>query len=296
MRQNFLVLLSLLTLAILAAMPACTRRFQTASDNNEEGSVVATVAADPDGSGIDSLPLRAMLVSATRAYSFAMEGEQYYYTISVSAEWPLKIGDFSLKALQDTLLAAACPKCDNGDLEQTLTDYLLDTVGIVSGPAETIAPGDVPVADSNVWTLATHIERIALTPRYVSYFITSSSYLGGAHPNTAVTPVTYDLKAGRPVTASTLFVPGSEEKLLSVITGNLADAEGCNPDHLTSAGFFTDTLPMPSGMYLDSSGMIIFQYGQYEIAPYSKGIIHVSVAPSQVLTILTPEAASLLAQ
>ena len=288
MRQNFLVLLSLITLAILSAMPACTRKYQSASGN--EGSVVATVAACPDGSGIDSLPLCAVFVSSARAYSFAIDGVQHYYTISVSAEWPRMIGDWSLKALQDTLIAAAFPRSTGADLEQALTDHLLDTAGVVSGRVTTVSPCEVPDTTSNAWTLDTRIERIALTSRYVTYTVTTSSYLGGAHANTVVTPVTYDLSSGCPVTASDLFVPGSDGELLSVITGNLAASEGCSPGRLTSAGFFCDTLPMPSAMYIDSDGMIVFQYGQYEIAPYSKGIISVTVAPGQVESILTPGA------
>ena len=61
---------------------------------------------------------------------------------------------------------------------------------------------------------------------------------------------------------------------MKIISSALAERSRCRPDNFKSAGFFTDTLPAPSGMSVDKSGMIEFQYGQYEIGPYAMGHHH----------------------
>ena len=213
----------------------------------------------------------------------------------MSAEWPREIGNADLAALADTLGRAAFGRHGDMPVADAVTAFLADTAGVLPGPGKVTHDFTAPELASGHWTLTTDISRTALTPAFVTYMVTSSSYMGGAHPNTAVTPLTYDLAAGAPVTMAYLFKPGSEADVMKIISSALAERSGCRPDNFKSAGFFTDTLPAPSGMSVDKSGMIEFQYGQYEIGPYAMGIIMVPVAPADVAGLLSPEGKRMLA-
>ncbi len=294
MRHLLIPAVSAITLIVLAAS-ACSSDYNSGRDDDRDADVVASVPVDASDGEIDTLDLHATLVNAARTYEFELDGQRCLYTVAVSAEWPREIGNADLAALADTLGRAAFGRHGDMPVADAVTAFLADTAGVLPGPGKVTHDFTAPELASGHWTLTTDISRTALTPAFVTYMVTSSSYMGGAHPNTAVTPLTYDLAAGAPVTMAYLFKPGSEADVMKIISSALAERSGCRPDNFKSAGFFTDTLPAPSGMSVDKSGMIEFQYGQYEIGPYAMGIIMGPVAPADVAGLLSPEGKRMLA-
>lgn len=291
MRNLLLTAVSGLAAVLAVAAGSCSK---TSAPESTPSALSTPSAQNSPNQAVDSIPLRATLINCSRTFAFPLDGEQYYYTISALADWPVEIGSANLKELHDTLIAAAMPSQRGLDIENAMTGFLNDTAGIVTGPATIIPTAQLPDTTSRAWSLDMQIDRIVLNNRYVTYRITSSSYLGGAHPNTVETPLSYDLGEGHPVTLSTLFVKGSENALLKVISANLAQQLGCPDGQFTKGGLFNDTLTMPSGMSLNRYGEIVFTYQQYEIAPYSAGIIKVKVSPWQVDKLLTPRGRALV--
>lgn len=277
-----------LTVALAAAAILSGASLTSCGNTTTETGTAKASTSD----GIDSIELKTTLLTASRAYSFAQGGQPGYATISVTAEWPREIGSTSLKALTDTLSAAAFGRSGE-DVESAITGYLTDTSEFTPGPTEAIAVATIP-QDQIILSETAHISRTALTSKYVTYTVESYSYSGGAHGMTAVTPITYDLTTGSVVTPSTLFKAGSDSTIIDAITNNLAMMLGTDPSKLTEGGLLTDTLPMPSAMSLDNDGQIVFQYAAYEIAPYSMGIIKVPVSPYQLRDVLTAQGQSLL--
>lgn len=296
MRHRLIAKLSLLmTAALIGTLYACSghNSATTATDN---GSPLSATSPDLSGCKIDSMPFSAVLIDAARTYAFKSDGEDTYYTISLNAEWPRRIGDSSIKALEDTLIGAIIPGSSHRDLKEALTDYMLDTAEVVVSPAETIYPSEIPDTARYTFFNNTRVVRTALSRRYVTYQVMTSNYTGGAHPSTVVTPITFDLANSRPVTPDFIFVPGSQKAILAAITQSLADANNCTPTTLTEKGFFSNTITWPNSMSINADGNIEFLYQQYEIAPYSMGIITVTVDPYQIESQLTPEGRALLAQ
>lgn len=291
MRNLLLTAVSGLAAVLAVAAGSCSK---TSAPESTPSALSTPSAQNSPNQAVDSIPLRATLINCSRTFAFPLDGEQYYYTISALADWPVEIGGANLKELHDTLIAAAMPSQRGLDIENAMTGFLNDPAGIVTGPATIIPTAQLPDTTSRAWSLDMQIDRIVLNNRYVTYRITSSSYLGGAHPNTVETPLSYDLGEGHPVTLSTLFVKGSESALLKVISANLAQQLGCPDGQFTKGGLFNDTLTMPSGMSLNRYGEIVFTYQQYEIAPYSAGIIKVKVSPWQVDKLLTPRGRALV--
>lgn len=277
--RNLLLSAALITAALFAGC------------SNASDSRAADAATD---AAIDSTSIRATLIEGAHTYRFDVDGDECYITISARVEWPREIGTTHLANLSDTLLAASFPACKGLTVEHALTQYLDNTKGIVDGPVHRVKASEATSDEMGVWGISTEVARTALTEKYVTYEVTSMSYLGGAHPNTSVTPISYDLASGEVITPSYLFIPGSRAKVIKAVASELASQLGCRPDRLSEGGLFSDTLPAPSGMSIDRYGTIVFQYGQYEIAPYSMGIITVKLSPYQLRDLLTPAARALL--
>lgn len=135
--RNILLFVTVVLFA-LAGAGACSdnsvsfssRHSETADDGN---------SSDVAGREIDSMLINATLISAERAYAFVLDGEQYWLTIDATAEWPRRIGNNNLAALQDTLVAAAFPMHSGQTVEKAITAYLSDTTGIINAPAEIVS-------------------------------------------------------------------------------------------------------------------------------------------------------------
>ena len=106
---------------------------------------------------------------------------------------------------------------------------------------------------------------------------------------------TYDLKTGRVLGKSDMFIAGSEGKLLEIVKQQLAEDLKTPVDKLSEAGIFVDQLNNIGEPYLNGES-VVFHYNPYDIAPYYMGSIDVSVWASTIQQYLTPEVKALIAQ
>ena len=121
----------------------------------------------------------------------------------------------------------------------------------------------------------------------LSYAIEYSDYEGGAHGSYRIIYINIDLNKLEALTEEDLFTAGYFEPLAEKILHNLAKSFNVdNPESLLMEGFFSieDILPN-SNFYLDEEG-IHYSYNQYEIAPYSMGVIDVTLPYSELKDIL----------
>jgi len=107
----------------------------------------------------------------------------------------------------------------------------------------------------------------------LSYQICDYGYEGGAHPNSYTGCVNIDLKIGTEINLTNIFNEGYETTLIPKILSsmmlyfNVTDEEGLN-EYL----FDMNNITISENFYLTKKG-ICFVYNEYEIAPYSSGII-----------------------
>lgn len=112
---------------------------------------------------------------------------------------------------------------------------------------------------------------------YVIYILYTTVYLGGAHPNTTIETFAY--KDGKRIEIMDVL---SKEKLLEIsnyVKKELLSHKGSVPDIIEEG-----TLPDYQNyrnFYYDERGLIII-FEQYQVAPYSAGIIEV-VIPYSIL-------------
>jgi len=124
----------------------------------------------------------------------------------------------------------------------------------------------------------------------LSYAVEYSDYEGGAHGSYRITYTNVDLNELVTLSEEDLFVPDYYNRLKEKIVHQLMKQyNAAIPDSLLMRGFFTieDIVPN-NNFWLDEEG-IHYSYNQYEIAPYSMGVIDVTVPYSELTGILLPD-------
>lgn len=127
------------------------------------------------------------------------------------------------------------------------------------------------------------------TEDLVSIEIDNYEYTGGAHGMTFNYAKNYDVKNNKFLNMSDVFTEGFEEELYCLIEESLTEDEemyGLFPEFRDSISFiFNDE---SDAFYFSENG-INFIYGEYLIAPYAAGNIHVEIPYEKLNNILKEE-------
>lgn len=274
----------LTAIAITVFVGACAR--PTSADNTPQKVEIIK----PDRNGITSMELKESMRTANTAYQYTLDGDTCFMTYSAVVEWPEKIGSYDIASLQDSILSAAFGAKPGTGIEDALKAYSSDTTGM-SPDARRIDPAGAPIS-IRAYTSTVTTKAIDTNDRYTTYQVTNSRYTGGAHPMTAITSYTYDYASRQVLTPENLFTAGSDSTVISSIRSTLAAKLNVAPDNLTAAGLFSDSIPMPTNIYVVNNSLV-FHYGQYEIAPYSMGMFDINVSPFALRDVLSPAARAL---
>lgn len=110
-------------------------------------------------------------------------------------------------------------------------------------------------------------------------------YTGGAHGMSVKVPYNFDLATGKRLSLNDLFKEGSN--YTEVINKEVQKQIQENPDI-----FFPDEVELFSGIADDQSfyikdGKLFIYFGQYDIAPYSSGIIEFEIPSSTLKNVAT---------
>lgn len=124
----------------------------------------------------------------------------------------------------------------------------------------------------------------------LAYAVEQSEYTGGAHGSYSLVYTNIDLNELVTLSEEDIFVPDYYRPLTEKIIHNLMNQYNVSePDSLLMHGFFTiDDIVPNNNFYLNDEG-INYAFNQYEIAPYSMGVIKVTVPYSELEDILIPD-------
>lgn len=245
---------------------------------------------------ISNFGVDATIKTASQSYQYTIDGTETYASLSTSLYWPERLGDHSLKVLQDSIISKLFGHSPNRSesIDNAIKRFIADTS--LFGENFVMTPVD-SLPDNERAEMAWYIDgtgRIAdLSDKIVTYKVSLTQYGGGAHPITTADIFSYDLEKGEVLTLDNLFVGGSGPKLVDIIKENLAEQLGTTPDRLGDAGIFVDQLTYP-GEPSVMGDAIVFHYNPYDIAPYSSGMIDVNVWAEELEEYLTPRAKELL--
>jgi len=140
------------------------------------------------------------------------------------------------------------------------------------------------VPDNPGWSFERTVEPIHDDEQGLSFRLTESSYLGGAHPNTVTTYTTLYLTTGQPVALEDLLVDGDPSRLQELAEATFREVRELGPeDDLPAAGFRLGEEPGGDPVGAGEAGFVLsdsfavtddgllFHYNPYEIGPYALG-------------------------
>lgn len=274
-KMNALLILGGLT-AAAAALTGCGNQSASSSD---------TLSAKD----ITDFPISQVTKIATRNYRLTNAEDTAYLRLSTLLNWPVNINGEPLDSLQKVMLKSAynfVGTDPNEAIISFLSDGNLFEGDFTATPADSVPEFSTRLYEVNVSSMLNDI-----TQKSVNCLVTTTTYMGGAHPNTSMVPFTYIYKEQSVLDYDNTFLPGYEEKLAEAVRESLAREVGVMPDKLAEAGFFGNDIPLAKKFYV-ADGYMVFHYNPYEIAPYSVGMIDVEVSPYVVRELLTPMAKS----
>ena len=140
------------------------------------------------------------------------------------------------------------------------------------------------------WFYMNHNNKILFqNDSILSYAVEYSDYEGGAHGSYNIIYTNIDLNRLVTLSEEDLFIPGYFNPLTEkIIQKIMAEYDAEEPDSLLMRGFFSlDNIEPNNNFWLNEEG-ITYSYNQYEIAPYSMGVIDVTVKYSDIEDILIP--------
>lgn len=145
----------------------------------------------------------------------------------------------------------------------------------------------MPEAGTLNWDLYKLIHVVYNEQFLLSYYLDSYAFTGGAHGLGAQDYTVINMKTGKVVTASDLFVKEYEPVLTIIITAKLKKMEKLQPGEKLSekAEYFVDEIPPNSNFYITGEGIGFF-YNHYEIAPYSHGFTDIFLTFGELAPVL----------
>lgn len=272
-----------------AALSACGHRASTAD------------AADADSVSVDSAKVEAPAEddSYVEVETVKFEKSDSMAEVSVLVQWPTK-GD---KVIVDSLRRHICDLLGDDFIDgpkaiqkygQALFESQQEDWHSVCDEME---PGDRMGAFSK-----THdITMLAQTKTYVTYFYETYMYGGGAHGLTTEVGFTFRKSDGRQIPLLKNTESPKLSKLMKEGVRRHFSEEGkpLSDEELLEFLFAEEVsalnhLPLPGNApYLSDTGMV-FLYTQYEIAPYSSGIIKFEIPFKDIRPFMTKEGQELI--
>jgi hypothetical protein len=127
------------------------------------------------------------------------------------------------------------------------------------------------------WSIEIVVNPVFSSAKVATLDLSTTSYTGGAHPNSRRQLVSFAVDGGQLLGAADLTA--DLDALTTVVERRFRDARGLAPDDdLEAAGFwFPDNrFTLPDNLGLIADGLLV-HWDAYEIAPYSMGPITVEV-------------------
>ncbi|PXV65518.1 uncharacterized protein DUF3298 [Dysgonomonas alginatilytica] len=114
----------------------------------------------------------------------------------------------------------------------------------------------------------------------------TNEYMGGAHGSQYIAYYNIDTRNGSVIKENKLFKSGTKDKITEYIKEELAKTLNSQGDTITLLE--PDAIVPSENFYFDNRG-IVYVYNSYEVAPYSDGLVQVSLPYDKIKDMLTSE-------
>ena len=199
------------------------------------------------------------------------QADSLYQTVSI--EYPVKgAPEEVLAKIEAGILNAAFDMEElPGDVEETATRYVDNLKDEYFNEYE----GQEGMAGARSWEDHVNGYFSGRYKQFLSYMVEIYSDRGGVHGLSTMNPVVFDKNTGDIVPEEAFFADGYREPVTALIRKHLPEAlEG---DEEALAAISDPELVGPNGVYEVTKDGVIWYYQPYVIAPFSLGVISISV-------------------
>lgn len=116
--------------------------------------------------------------------------------------------------------------------------------------------------------------------------MTAENYTGGAHGAHHTTYETMDIRNGKILDEGIIFKSGYKEPLTSMLKEALVNSKNTMGDPIT---ILEPDAVVPNGNFYFNEKGIVYVYNEYEIAPYSDGLIEVQIPYDRIKDLLNTD-------
>ena len=279
-----------MTIVMAAALSACGHRASTEA------------AADADSVNTDSVKAGAHAEDASyiEVETAKFEKSDSMAEVSILVQWPTTGEKTIVDSLRKHIRYLL--ETDETDVPKSITAYGQSLFESLTADWHNMNDEREPGERIGAFSKYDHITMVAQTKNYVTYFYETYNFSGGAHGLTTEVGFTFRKSDGRQIP---LLTNTNSPKLSQLIKEGVRSFFSERPDsplsdkELLSYLFAEEVsalnhLPLPGNApYLSDSGMV-FLYTQYEIAPYSSGIIKFEIPFKDIRPFMTQEALELI--
>ncbi len=204
-----------------------------------------------------------------------------YTHISANICWPDSLSGNAPKELQDSLLSMAFGTYRAASLDSSLSNLTSSPLGFED--MKGVKQKTVKTIPAESETVQQYTYNLSATPSYIgthliTYSISMSSYLGGAHGYYTTTYLNYDIDKEQVLTVGRMIadVDGLKAAIMREVQQN--------PDY--AGGLLVDKIPTVDNFYVDGA-LINFVYNPYEVACYAAGTVTASLPIHEVRDYMT---------
>ena len=219
--------------------------------------------------------------------------------VSLMVQWPVEGNKILIDSLRHHIADLLETEIDGPKDIETYGEALFESL---SEDWHSVYDEMDPEARMGAFAKSHDITVLAETDRYITYFYNTYMFGGGAHGYTTEVGFTFRKSDGRQIP---LLTDTESSKLASLIKEGVRDffSDGAEKpltdeellEYLFAEELSTlDNIPLPANPpYLTKTGLVML-YTQYEIAPYSSGIITFEIPFHEIRPFLTEEAKALI--
>lgn len=197
--------------------------------------------------------------------------EDTTYCARISASYPMLVSGPAdvVQAINDTILHHVKASIAVFAVEPAELAVSLDSIA-----SQYIREFELLLAESpdypSAWEIQVDGEVLHQTPKVVSISLNSYSYTGGAHPNSAVDLLNFEVRGGKKLTIDDVFT--DQQKLKDIVEQKFRQVREIPAgESMSNAGYFWgEPFSLPQNFALRKDGVYFF-YNPYEVAAYAAG-------------------------
>ena len=217
--------------------------------------------------------------------------------VFVLVQWPVKGDKAIVDSLRKNINSWICGEWNRPDDVKPYGESLFESLSI---DWHSVYDDMEPEERLGAFTRHYEVTLATQTNRYVTYFFRQHEYQGGMHGYTTEVGFTFRKSDGKQIpllenTDSPEFAQLLKDGVKRFFGGDTPMSDEEVLEYLFASEVeVLDDLPLPGNApYLTKTG-VVFLYTQYEIGPYSSGIITFEVPFAQMQPFLTKEAKAMI--